>query len=86
MLGLARLLRRPLRSTMAAFSSEAAPEVVEHADGALVSLTLNRPKALNSLNLNMVRLLKAALARYAADDARRLLLLGGAGGQPTCGL
>lgn len=40
------------------------------ASGAQIGcITLNRPKALNALNLNMVRLIAAALDAWAIDDA-----------------
>lgn len=59
-------------------------EVVIERDGALVILRLNRPKALNSLTLGMVRALSAALDRFETDDTVRALLLEGAGERGLC--
>lgn len=47
-------------------------------------LTLNRPEALNALNLDMVRLLTQALERWRNDDAVRLVIIRGAGERGLC--
>ena len=47
--------------------------------GPVVRLTLNRPKAMNSLNLALVAELDRALQALAADDAVRVVVLTGAG-------
>lgn len=47
-------------------------------------LTLNRPEALNALNLDMVRLLTQALDTWRADDAVRLVIIRGAGERGLC--
>lgn len=48
-------------------------------DGAVATLTLNRPDALNALDDAMVEALVARTAEVAADDAIRVLVLRGAG-------
>ncbi|MGX6447518.1 enoyl-CoA hydratase/isomerase family protein [Patulibacter sp. S7RM1-6] len=59
-------------------------EVLVRTDGALGHLTLNRPKAINALTLDMVRAIEAALDRFEADDAVRVVLLDGAGERGLC--
>ncbi|QEA12880.1 enoyl-CoA hydratase/isomerase family protein [Comamonas flocculans] len=48
-------------------------------DGAIVTLTFNRPDALNALNVEMAQALLAALRGIAADKTVRALVLKGAG-------
>jgi len=48
-------------------------------DGAVATLTLNRPDALNTLDFAMVDALIARTAEVAADDALRVVIIGGAG-------
>jgi enoyl-CoA hydratase len=48
-------------------------------DGAVATVTLNRPTVLNALNVLMVRELKMAIAELDADDAVRAIVLTGAG-------
>ena len=47
-------------------------------------ITLNRPKALNALNLNMVRLIAAALGEWEGDGAVDRVLFLGAGERAFC--
>ena len=47
--------------------------------GPVTRLTLNRPKAMNSLNLALLAELETHLVALAADDAARVLVLTGAG-------
>ena len=55
------------------------PEVLFVRDGVAGIITLNRPKALNALTLNMVRLIHPQLKAWAADDAIKLVIIEGAG-------
>jgi 2-(1,2-epoxy-1,2-dihydrophenyl)acetyl-CoA isomerase len=48
-------------------------------DGTVATLTLNRPDALNTLDLTMVDALVARTAEVAADDALRVVVVQGAG-------
>ena len=50
----------------------------------LLALVLNRPRVLNTLNLEMVRLLRRALEDSLADGEVRLVLFEGAGEQGFC--
>ncbi|HEV2644296.1 MAG TPA: enoyl-CoA hydratase-related protein, partial [Candidatus Elarobacter sp.] len=48
-------------------------------DGAVATVTLNRPAVLNALNLQMLDELSAAFAHLGGDDALRAVVLTGAG-------
>ena len=52
--------------------------------GSAAIIRLDRPRALNSLTLPMVRAMKAALARHAADDAVSCVVLAGEGERGLC--
>ncbi|MFC5207571.1 3-hydroxyisobutyryl-CoA hydrolase [Pseudonocardia sulfidoxydans] len=58
--------------------------VLVRREGALGRLTLNKPKALNALDHEMVRLLTDALDRFAADDAVQAVAIDGAGDRGLC--
>ncbi|SRX93950.1 putative enoyl-CoA hydratase EchA9 (enoyl hydrase) (unsaturated acyl-CoA hydratase) (crotonase) [Mycobacterium tuberculosis H37Rv] [Mycobacterium shimoidei] len=59
-------------------------EVLTRIDDGIGFLTLNRPKAINSLNQNMVNVLSAVLTEWEADDAVRAVVLTGAGERGLC--
>lgn len=64
--------------------SAGAPEVLfETADG-IGLIILNRPKALNALNLNMIRQMNDKLAAWAVDDAVKAVVITGAGDRAFC--
>ena len=48
-------------------------------EGAIATLTLNRPAVLNALNILMVHELKSAIAELDADDAVRAIVVTGSG-------
>ena len=52
--------------------------------GALLVATLNRPKALNALTLDMARAMDGALVAAAADEACRAVLVKGEGDRAFC--
>jgi enoyl-CoA hydratase/carnithine racemase len=54
---------------------------VAHGVGRIV---LNRPRALNALDLPMIHSIAEALRRFAADPAVRLVTIEGAGGRAFC--
>ena len=60
------------------------PPVIIEREGALGHLTLNRPKAINALTLEMVRLIDAALTSWENDAKVRYVLLDGAGERGFC--
>ncbi|GAA1706324.1 enoyl-CoA hydratase-related protein [Fodinicola feengrottensis] len=51
---------------------------------AVATVTLNRPKAMNALNLELKEALKQALTELAADRAVRAIVLTGAGDRAFC--
>ncbi len=59
-------------------------EVLTRVDGGVGLITLNRPKAINSLNQNMVDALSAVLTRWENDDAVRAVVLAGTGDRGLC--
>ncbi|MBO0883600.1 MAG: enoyl-CoA hydratase/isomerase family protein [Mycobacterium sp.] len=69
---------------MTGTGTDASDEILSRVDAGVGFLTLNRPKAINSLNQNMVTALSAALTRWARDDAVRAVVLSGAGERGLC--
>ena len=59
-------------------------EVLTRADDGVGFLTLNRPKAINSLTQTMVTAMDAALAAWADDDYLRAVVVNGAGERGLC--
>jgi enoyl-CoA hydratase len=59
-------------------------EVLTEVEGSVGLITLNRPKAINSLNQQMVDALTAILTGWAEDDAVRAVVLSGAGERGLC--
>lgn len=72
------------RSAPATPPNDADTDVLVRTDGALGRLTLNRPKSINALTLEMVRQLHVGLDRFEADDAIQVVLLDGAGDRGFC--
>ncbi len=64
--------------------TEESDEVLTRVDGGIGLITLNRPKAINSLNQQMVEALSAVLTRWENDDAVRAVVLSGAGDRGLC--
>lgn len=60
--------------------SEVLTEIIGHAG----IITLNRPKALNALNQNMVDLMDEALDRFESDENVKVVVLRGAGERALC--
>ena len=69
---------------MAVGVTEESDEVLTRVDSGVGLITLNRPKAINSLNQPMVDALSAILTRWEADDAVRSVVLSGAGDRGLC--
>ncbi|MCX6483451.1 MAG: enoyl-CoA hydratase/isomerase family protein [Mycobacterium sp.] len=59
-------------------------EILTRIDGRVGFLTLNRPKAINSLTHTMVIAMDAALADWARDDAVDAVVVSGAGERGLC--
>jgi enoyl-CoA hydratase len=59
-------------------------EILFERRGPVGIITLNRPKALNALNLPMIRAMTPVLAAWAKDDAIRAVVIEGAGEKAFC--
>ncbi|MES3638988.1 3-hydroxyisobutyryl-CoA hydrolase [Mycobacterium intracellulare] len=64
--------------------TDGSDEVLTEVDGSVGLITLNRPKAINSLNQRMVDDLTAILTGWAGDDAVSAVVLSGAGERGLC--
>ena len=64
--------------------TEESDEVLTRVDNGVGLITLNRPKAINSLNQTMVDALSPVLTRWENDDAVRAVVLSGAGERGLC--
>lgn len=64
--------------------TDGSDEVLTEVDASVGVITLNRPKAINSLNQQMVDALSDILTRWADDDAVRAVVLSGAGQRGLC--
>lgn len=58
--------------------------VIARVEGAAGRITLNRPKAINALTLDMVRSVQAALREFATDRRVRIVIVDGAGERGLC--
>lgn len=54
-------------------------QVLFSVDGAIATITLNRPEALNALNNSMIAAIRDGIRQASADPAVRVLVLAGAG-------
>ncbi|MCW2286589.1 enoyl-CoA hydratase [Rhodoblastus acidophilus] len=59
-------------------------EILLAREGRLGLITLNRPKAINALTVNMVRIITRALEDWAHDDRVATILIRGAGERGLC--
>jgi enoyl-CoA hydratase len=59
-------------------------EILTHVDGGVGFLTLNRPKAINSLTHSMVSEIRKVLTAWEHDDAVQAVVLSGAGERGLC--
>jgi len=64
--------------------TDGSDEVLTEVDGSVGLITLNRPKAINSLNQRMGDDLTAILTGWAGDEAVRAVVLSGAGERGLC--
>jgi enoyl-CoA hydratase len=60
------------------------PSILKQLSPGLLALTLNRPRVINTLNRDMVRLLRRAFDEILAADRVRLVLISGAGEKGFC--
>src|SRR5436190_24102995 len=59
--------------------------VLYDVDGAIATITLNRPDRLNAMNMELLHETLGALERVASDEAIRVVILTGAGRGFTAG-
>src|SRR3712207_4060374 len=64
--------------------SDAEATVVTRREGAIGTVLMNRPRALNALDLGMIRGIQAAIDAWRDDAAVKLALVEGAGGKAFC--
>jgi len=64
--------------------TEGSEDILARVEGNVGLITLNRPKAINSLNQPMVDALSALLTRWESDDDVRAVVLSGAGDRGLC--
>lgn len=69
---------------MATSSAAPQPEVLAERRGMLEVITLNRPRALNSLSTTMVESMQDIYMAAASDPTVACVLLRGAGGKAFC--
>jgi len=65
-------------------ASSSAPTVLVSRDGSVGRLTLNRPRAINALDLGMIEQLAAALDEWERDADIEIVVLDGAGDRGLC--
>jgi enoyl-CoA hydratase/carnithine racemase len=63
--------------------STSQPVLIEQADS-FVHIILNRPEVINSLTLDMIRIIAGVLDRARANDAVKLIIMSGAGERGFC--
>lgn len=71
-------------SNVADVTDDSPPTVLARTDGGLGRLTLNRPRAINALDFDMIRQLSAALDAWEHDSEVDVVLLDGAGERGLC--
>jgi len=69
---------------MLSTSAEMDAEVLLEVKNKVGLITLNRPKALNALNLNMIRKIYPVLQKWEADPGVNLVVIKGTGGRAFC--
>nr|XP_056717210.1 3-hydroxyisobutyryl-CoA hydrolase, mitochondrial [Euleptes europaea] len=65
-------------------SADSSAEVLLEKKGCAAVITLNRPKALNSLNISMIRQIYPQLKRWEQDPETFLIIIKGTGGKAFC--
>jgi len=59
-------------------------DVLFKTDNSVGHIILNRPKALNALNEDMVRAMTAQLGEWSKDDTIKSIVVEGEGGRAFC--
>ncbi|KAL1284714.1 3-hydroxyisobutyryl-CoA hydrolase [Trichinella pseudospiralis] len=63
---------------------QSASEVLFHESNGKLLVTLNRPNALNALNVNMAKIMFEKLKKTNTDNSTKMVILKGAGGKAFC--
>jgi enoyl-CoA hydratase/carnithine racemase len=69
---------------MTEFADVEGPVVKTMTEGPLVTIELNRPRVLNSLNLDMIRMIRDSLEDAKSEESCKYVLLCGAGEKAFC--
>ncbi|MGH0191053.1 UNVERIFIED_CONTAM: hypothetical protein FKN15_056525 [Acipenser sinensis] len=65
-------------------SSQAGSDILLERSGCAGVITLNRPKALNALNLSMIRQIYPQLKKWEKDPETSIVIIKGTGGKAFC--
>ena len=57
-------------------STNSEPEVIMEAKNSIGLISLNRPKALNALSLNMVRVMQPQLEKWKGEGIKMIIVKG----------
>lgn len=79
-----RSVKNPAGNVASVTDNTAASTVLVRTEGSLGRLTLNRTKAINALDIDMIRQLTAALDRWRDDTDIDIVLIDGAGERGLC--
>ena len=79
-----RTLRPYLTKTLRKMSTTSSEEVILERKGNKGIITLNRPKALNALNLSMIRKIYPQLRSWETDNSMKMVLIKGSGDKAFC--
>ncbi|XP_041120799.1 3-hydroxyisobutyryl-CoA hydrolase, mitochondrial [Polyodon spathula] len=79
-----RSLCRLLAIQQHLMSSQAGSDILLERSGCAGVITLNRPKALNALNLSMIRQIYPQLKKWEKDPETSIVLIKGTGGKAFC--
>ena len=69
---------------MTQFKNQEEPAVLVQRKGSMVNIILNRPRVINSLNLEMIRVINKVLDESEADKGCQFVLFSGAGERGFC--
>ncbi|CAJ0597250.1 unnamed protein product [Cylicocyclus nassatus] len=81
---LQRLTRAPIKSVLQMTLSTSTSEVLVEKEGSKRVVTLNRPKALNALNVPMIREIYPQMKQWEKNKDVNLIILKGAGEKAFC--
>jgi enoyl-CoA hydratase len=59
-------------------------EILFHVDNGIGTITLNRPKALNALTMNMIKQMRLNFTEWMEQDVVKVIVIKGAGDKAFC--